>query len=435
MTDTTKTQDDSPMMDKLRAACRGAHAKIDSLPFFKALMAHQLPLASYVGQLRALSIIHGVMEQELSTSTDPSVLQVWEERLRKLPWLQADLRFFEPRQLPEVPEATEAALRITETIRLCSATAPYRLLGCLYVMEGTTLGNDMHRPDVVQTFQLQNLEGYRYFHNYGDSVREQWQVFTKRMNTALSDKPQHGAVIETALQMFEELGPVFNRLYPLEMKPVTLHVTRINPEAGHHPIPDSEVEIQAALKASTRVWAEFPYYEFRYGERGKRFSDSDICWLVTLTALPPEDLQRQIDWLNRVLANRGMPSIMLERTLRVLHEELVAVSPECCDSYDKLLPVADNLHRTRNEYVADETVLRLCQKFHQEIGPELTERHSDAGLLLACAAADTHNGIDNALPSLLASLADEQHFPDEWINAVRAIVERLNEERKRAGDG
>ena len=34
-------------------------------------------------------------------------------------------------------------------------------------------------------------------------------------------------------------------------------MARINPEAGNHPIPKDEREIQAALKASTRSWAEF----------------------------------------------------------------------------------------------------------------------------------------------------------------------------------
>ena len=37
--------------------------------------------------------------------------------------------------------------------------------------------------------------------------------------------------------------------------------------------------------------SEFPYYQERYGERGKRFSDSDTCWLVTLTNLNQESLQ------------------------------------------------------------------------------------------------------------------------------------------------
>lgn len=39
-----------------------AHARLQTAPFFEALVACQLPHESYVGQLHALSAIHGVIE-------------------------------------------------------------------------------------------------------------------------------------------------------------------------------------------------------------------------------------------------------------------------------------------------------------------------------------------------------------------------------------
>lgn len=42
-------------------------------------------LHSYVGYLRAMAVIHGVLEGELSRSKDPAVMAVWNDSMRKPP--------------------------------------------------------------------------------------------------------------------------------------------------------------------------------------------------------------------------------------------------------------------------------------------------------------------------------------------------------------
>ena len=46
------------IMALLKAETAAYHLKLESLPYFGKLMAHQLPLECYVNQLRALSVIH-----------------------------------------------------------------------------------------------------------------------------------------------------------------------------------------------------------------------------------------------------------------------------------------------------------------------------------------------------------------------------------------
>ena len=55
-----------------------------------------------------------------------------------------DLHFFEPRISSDNTPSIEAALSMTEKIRLRSIEQPTSLLGYLYVTEGSTLGNHMH---------------------------------------------------------------------------------------------------------------------------------------------------------------------------------------------------------------------------------------------------------------------------------------------------
>lgn len=414
-----------PIMAKLKEKSKSFHAKLGSLPYFKTLMAHRLPLESYVGQLRVLAIIHRVLENEIAAANDDRVKKVWSDDFRKLPLLQADLAFFEPRNVSDASVAVKAALSVAESIRLRSVSEAHALLGCLYVFEGTTLGNHMHYPDIVKTFHLNGMDGARYYNSYGEHVRAHWEEFTVRMNNTLIDGACHEAVIDAAQEILSKLESVYQRLYPIDEKAFSRHVTRINPEAGNHPIPEDPREIEAALEASRRVWAEFPYYQLRYGERGKRFSDSDTCWLVTLTSLDPEDLQRQINWINRVLASRGMPSIMLEQTLRILHEELVTSVPDQRVRYDKLIPAADTLSTNRRAHIPDAIIGSLCREFERAVGPDFAAKHRDAGMLLASAVADSLGGIEGALRSLRGFMEDAARFPLDWIAAVNAMIAGL----------
>jgi hypothetical protein len=81
----------------------------------------------------------------------------------------------------------------------------------------------------------------------------------------------------------------------------------LNPEAGDHPVPEDDHEIQAAVTAAKKCRDEFPYFDERFQERGKNFAKSDSAWLVTLADLPADQMYSQVEWLGRVLSNRGCP--------------------------------------------------------------------------------------------------------------------------------
>ncbi len=430
MPDGTSTDRPKTIMVRLKEETKSLHAKLEALPFFKALMEHKLPLECYVGQLRALAIIHGVLEHETATSEDERVASVWDDNLRKLPLLEDDLKFFQPRIASDDPPSIEAALSMTEKIRLRSIENPATLLGYLYVFEGSTLGNNMHRPDISATYRLDALKGCRYYSSYQDQVGSNWTRFSERMNTALEDRSLHDPLIESAHEAFRGLETLYGTLSPLDEKEQTFHVARFNPEAGNHPIPDDEREIQAALKASDRGWAEFSYYQERYGERGKRFSDSDTCWLVTLSRLDQESLQGQIDWLGRLLATRGMPQIMLEQTLRFLHEELVNAVPEQTAIYEKLLKSADTLRAARDKVMSEETLQALSGQFDETVGPEMAEKHRNTGKLLVSAVADEKNGIEGAVSALKEWATDGSRFSGEWIAAVNRVIDEAGKADK-----
>ena len=415
------------IMARLKTETGELHARLESLPYFKALMDHKLPLESYVNQLQALAVIQGVLENEIAISDDKRVLSIWSDDLKKLPLLQDDLKFFEPRVESKNSSSIEAALAMTERIRLRRVENPITLLGYLYVFEGSTLGNSMHRPDISETFHLDATNGCRYYSSYGNEVSTRWNQFSDKMNQILDNPTLHDPIIEAAQEAFTGLEELYQTLYPLDKIEKSFHVVRINPEAGNHPIPDDEREIQAALKASTRCWNEFPYYEHRYGERGKRFSDSDSCWLVTLTRLDLESLQKQIEWIGRLLATRGMPQIMLEYMLKFLHEELVKAVPDRKAAYGKLSKASEMLRELRIKKMPENEFEALAREFDQAVGSELAEKLDNTGRLLLSSVMDEKIGIAGAVAALQGWLIDPERFPENWIEAVNSTIKKANQ--------
>lgn len=96
MSNTVEGVQGDHIMKRLKEETKDYHVKLESLPYFNALIEHKLPLECYVQQLRALSIIHGVLESEIASTQNSTVNDVWRDELRKLPLLEEDLFFLSP---------------------------------------------------------------------------------------------------------------------------------------------------------------------------------------------------------------------------------------------------------------------------------------------------------------------------------------------------
>ncbi len=410
------------LMEELKAATQPTHRRLETAPFFSALAVCQLPLESYVGQLRALAVIHGVLEQALASCADARIGSIWNREMRKLPLLQNDLRFFERRTVADVKEGVNAALKAAEQLRLLSVDRPLALLGCIYVLEGSTLGATVLRPLIARAFLLTGDEGLAYLHNYGTEVQARWAQFQHRMNQLSLSAEERGQIVKAASDFFQQLDSVFRALYPFPRGSNTYLVTSINPEAGRHAVPADTREVQAAIRAGDICWERYPYYEQRYGERGRRFARSDAAWQATLYQYEPGYISQQVRWLGRVLAGRGMPTFLLADQLEILVEELAAAIPEKRSAYEKLLPAAAELRESRRRHLTDAQILAIATRFDRAVGPEWSARFPHTGTLLGCAVADELEGSQLAVESLRPWMTDATRFPAAWIAAVKTTL-------------
>jgi hypothetical protein len=177
-----------------------------------------------------------------------------------------------------------------------------------------------------------------------------------------------------------------------------------NPEAGAHPVTADPVELEAVHAAAQRTWDAFPYYAHRYGERGRRFCDSDTAWLVTLAAMQRAAAVRQVQWLGSLLAARGMPQLLLETHLRHLYAALRS------SRYANLRHGSSALAQARRGQIAEPRFRELASTFNDRANalPNL-------GQLLVAAVCDEGLGIAAAVTSM------EEWMPRQW-RAAAAIV-------------
>ncbi|QDV34791.1 hypothetical protein [Tautonia plasticadhaerens] len=181
----------------------------------------------------------------------------------------------------------------------------------------------------------------------------------------------------------------------------------LNPEAGYVSIPDDPREVDAALRAGRVTYRIFPYYAWRYGERGERFTRSDSAWLARLRRYEPPHIRNQVTWLASVLSNRGMPSYLLEVHLRVLSKALSRAVPERAGPYEKLVAAADGLREARLSRFGEADFREMPGAFADRLGPVGPRRLlRGAGLLVVAAVADERAGIPGAVGSLLEWLGD-----------------------------
>ncbi len=202
------------------------------------------------------------------------------------------------------------------------------------------------------------------------------------------------------------------------------HIAEINFEAGDHAMPQDPREIELALSAARTAWDKYPYLKLRYGERGRRFTDSDSCWLVTLARAPNEAAaSKALAWLRTVLASRGLPTVILE-----VHLQAIAVRfTEQFGEQAKFEQFLLDLEAERRALFGAAGRSHLIDAFDQCL-------RSCSGLVVASAAelitsawVDERASIPGAVAALCNWLTDAERFSPDWITGVQALLAELDQ--------
>lgn len=413
--------------DRLRDATAALHARAEALPFFDALAAGALPRAAYVDFLRALRPIHAALREQLLTCPDPRLRALAAGEPDRLPLLDRDLAALTGCAHDAPAELTVAVVRglvAAHALRAAAATSPAALAGFAYVLRGSALGGRAIAARLAASLGLSADRGLAWLTG-DDDATPAWARFVARLN-ALDLAPNDDAhAVAAARRLFDLVHDVLTALHPPHGAGRRELLAELNREAGTHPIARDPAVLEAALRAGERSWAAFPYYGARYGERGRAFTRSDSAWLASLCEVSADHAVREVVWLGSVLASRGMPQWLLERHLRVLHDELTALPrphAAASDPFANLARAADTLRSLRVAYLGDAALASLAAAFRARVPAAEARLVPNAGALVGAAVADERFGLARAVPSLLAWLADPDRFGPAWLAAVKDVL-------------
>jgi heme oxygenase len=411
-------------METLKEAARESHARMEAIPFFQALTRDQLPLICYVGQLRALAVIHGALEHELAQLPAHGAGSLLADRPSRLMHLRRDLSVFEPMFIADIKAALPHALGIADQIRRYRVERPTDLLGVMYVLEGSSLGNTMLLPGVLRNFGAQTSGTAHYYQGFGPGTAQYWAAFRAAMNAFPVDAEGRRHIVGAALDLFDRMAGLYTALYPVQADDTVFSATMLNAEAGDHPVPQDLRALRAAVAAAVQCHEEFPYFNERFKERGRDFAKSDAAWLATLVDLPESQVIGQVEWLGRVLGNRGIPRLTLERQLILLQEELALAWPERAQDFRILREAAGMLERERLQLLPEARFLDLVRGFQLATDGEQGGSYRGTGALIVSAVCDEAAGIPRAVDSLQPWLSEPERFSPAWIAAVASTLEQ-----------
>lgn len=197
----------------------------------------------------------------------------------------------------------------------------------------------------------------------------------------------------------------------------------VNPDAGAYEVTTDATLVRAAVRAAQRSLDAMPYYGIRYGERGSRFASTDSAWLISLAHLGEERATRQVAWLCRVLAGRGMPSWLMELHLEELVAEVRSVAGE--EAVGALPAAAAGVTAARRRHVDDDLMVLADGWADDALAAELPVPRT--GALLAAATADALSGVTHDDHVLVDWLTDPARVRPEVADTIHWVRRQVRD--------
>jgi len=408
----------------LKAATAATHSQLDGLPYFLALQDGSLPKLSIVSFLRSLSIVHAVVERNLAGISNPKIVELYKLAGPKLPALCADLELLGVDGLPSIAPAIRHALQFGDDI-LRSSDNPCFLVGALYVLEGSQNGGALLAQSYARCVNRASGR-LTYIGSYGSDTPAHWDSFIGCLDSLVVTDRESALIVNSAKSSFKWITNICASLYPFSERDLMHHVAEINFEAGDHAIPQNPLEVELALRVGRRAWEQYPYLQCRFGERGRRFTNSDSCWLVTLTHMPDETVTKNLTWLRTVLSARGVPTVILETHVREISQELRFEFGEHLDGHHRMDQFLSNLELERKKISGERDFSHLVEEFERQFSSCAGFRVKSAAQLITSAWIDERSGITGSLAATQDWFANSERFSREWITNVNGLVALLD---------
>lgn len=186
----------------LREATAEVHARLHAVPAFEALAAGRLSLATYVALLQRLLGFHGAVEAALAAAPplQPYGIELAERRRSEA--LRIDL-------------ASLGAADTTPLAPLPSLGSAARALGCLYVVEGSTLGGRQLARGLDHLLPAGTAAGRAFLLGHGPRHGAMWQSCCAAIETCGEEPGSLAAMATAATETFAAFEAWFAPILPV----------------------------------------------------------------------------------------------------------------------------------------------------------------------------------------------------------------------------
>lgn len=181
------------VLERLRDNTRCMHKRVEQHVDLDIRCSTKVAYADLLAQMYRL---HGAVEAALS-HLDWTGTGIDLQRRRKTHLLRADLSYLEGRDVGP-PAACAGGLELR------TVTHGF---GCLYVVEGSTLGGQQILRHVRRTLDLGPGNGASFFASYGSEVGSMWRAFGEAAKSHCTTELRIGEAVDAAIATFG----IFNR--------------------------------------------------------------------------------------------------------------------------------------------------------------------------------------------------------------------------------
>ncbi|MES2661680.1 MAG: biliverdin-producing heme oxygenase [Pseudomonadota bacterium] len=180
-----------PIMQQLREATADAHAAIENTPIMQSLLHGNLSRPHYISLLQRLHAFHKPLENKVDHYLHGSDLYlIWSVRHKSV-WLEEDIHFFKQKTISSFSfNCLPNILSIPD------------LMGCIYVLEGATLGALVIRKLLIEHYGYESNSGGRYYTAYGTATQNFWKQTSELINTTVTAEHDKKACVCSAQKTF-----------------------------------------------------------------------------------------------------------------------------------------------------------------------------------------------------------------------------------------
>ncbi|MFD1886621.1 biliverdin-producing heme oxygenase [Paenibacillus wenxiniae] len=182
------------ILERLRVDTADAHQQIENNVYARSMMDKSMTLAQYTNYLQLFYGFLKPLEQQAIHSGLPVALGLNMDIRGKTALLERDLLHLglTQEQLSQLPLCTD----------LPNISTAERLIGCFYVIEGSTLGGQIITKQLMKFLPVEPEAGISYFNGYGPHTRDQWLSFRELiLQHGQSDESRH-EIVQSARDTF-----------------------------------------------------------------------------------------------------------------------------------------------------------------------------------------------------------------------------------------